>query len=60
MLRVKTTMWKDFSLRSVVTAFAVITVAVIARAGLDPVFPGLPPFITLYPAGESGESFMLR
>jgi two-component sensor histidine kinase/PAS domain-containing protein len=43
-------MWKDLSLRSVVTAFAVITVAVIARAGLDPVLPGLPPFITLYPA----------
>ncbi len=49
MLRLKTTMWKDLSLRSVVTAFALITVAVIARAGLDPVLPGLPPFITLFP-----------
>ncbi len=41
---------EDVSLRSFVIAGGIMAVAVALRAALDRVLPGLPPFITLYPA----------
>jgi PAS domain-containing protein len=43
-------MSKDWSVRSFVVANAIMAAAVAARIALDPALPGLPPFITLYPA----------
>jgi len=50
MLRLQPQLLKDLSFRSVLAAFAVIALAVLVRAWLDRPLPGLPPFITLYPA----------
>jgi PAS domain S-box-containing protein len=41
---------RDFSLRSAVIAVGMMLVAMAAREALQPWLPGLPPFITLYPA----------
>jgi two-component sensor histidine kinase/PAS domain-containing protein len=41
---------KDFGVRSFILASAIMAVAVVVRAVLDTVLPGLPPFITLFPA----------
>ncbi len=41
---------RDFSPRALLTAGAIMAVAVAARAALDQVLPQTPPFVTLYPA----------
>ena len=50
MLRLQPQLLKDLSFRSVLAAFAVMALAVLVRAWLNRLLPGLPPFITLYPA----------
>jgi two-component sensor histidine kinase/PAS domain-containing protein len=50
MLGTDRTIGRDLSFRSVLAAFAIMALAVLARAALDPVVPALPPFVTLYPA----------
>ncbi len=50
MRRLQPTMSRDLSRSSILTAFAVMALAVLLRAALDPLVPALPPFITLYPA----------
>jgi PAS domain S-box-containing protein len=50
MPRLQNAMAKDFTLRAFGLAGAIMALAIGLRAALDPVFPNLPPFITLYPA----------
>jgi two-component sensor histidine kinase/PAS domain-containing protein len=50
MFRLQQLSSKDVSLRAFVVAGGLMAVAVALRAALDPVLPGLPPFLTLYPA----------
>jgi PAS domain S-box-containing protein len=50
MLRLQQVMTKDMRLRSFIAAGAIMIVAIAAREALDRVLPGIPPFITLYPA----------
>jgi len=50
MPRLKPALPKDLSWQSFGFAAAIMAAAVIVRAELNPVLPGLPPFVTLYPA----------
>jgi two-component sensor histidine kinase/PAS domain-containing protein len=50
MQRLQHPLSQDLSVRSFVLGGAIMAVAVGARAAMEPLLPGLPPFITLYPA----------
>ncbi len=50
MRRLPPRMLQDLTRPSLLAAFAIMAVAVVLRAGFEPLVPGLPPFITLYPA----------
>jgi PAS domain S-box-containing protein len=50
MLRLQDVMTKDLSLRAFLLSGTIMAVAVVMRAALERVLPGMPPFITLYPA----------